>query len=138
MGFTYLWRKLKIKILLASLKSPFNSKNISNKPLQEACSSSQVVPKTACHSENCSKSQLWHTCIHWRKLTIDSNWSPEQKFWCSSGIELESVFKEASRNFIIIFIITRQPENLKTIFSCTESIDLSVKKYSLGDHSPSV
>jgi hypothetical protein len=40
------------------------------------------------------------------------------------SIELVSVFKEASGNFIFIFSLTRQRKNLKTFCACTESPDL--------------
>ncbi len=59
-----LWRKLKIKFLLASLKSLTNSENPFNNSLQEPCSGFQVatsvtlkvVPKSACDLDNYSKS----------------------------------------------------------------------------------
>jgi hypothetical protein len=41
-------------------------------------------------------------------------------------IENEGVRKEAYKNFIIIFFLTRQDKNLNTICACTESTDLTV------------
>jgi hypothetical protein len=54
-----------------------------------------------------------------------------------TDLKLVSVFKEASKNIILIFSCTRQVKNLKTNCSCTESIELIVlyipsKKYSTG------
>jgi hypothetical protein len=42
--------------------------------------------------------------VHWGKSTNGSKGNLEQKFDVASGtnLELESVFKEASRNFVLI------------------------------------
>jgi hypothetical protein len=59
----FLWKKLKIKFLLASVKLFTNCENSSSNSLQEASSGFQVaaymtlkvVPKVTCDIENCSK-----------------------------------------------------------------------------------
>jgi hypothetical protein len=67
---------------------------------------------------------------HWKKSTNENKGKPEQKFYATFGTMLRistvSVFKEASKNFILIFSCTRQVKNLKTNCSCTESIKLIV------------
>ncbi len=69
----FLWRKLKIKFLLVSMKTFTNSENPSKTLFQETCFDFQaikVVPKAACDYEGCSESQLWHSQC--RKLNNDS------------------------------------------------------------------
>jgi hypothetical protein len=47
--------------------------------------------------------------VHWRKLTDESQEKPEQKFDSAyeTFLELVRVFKEASRNFILIFLLNK-------------------------------
>jgi hypothetical protein len=68
----------------------------------------KVVPKTACDSDNCSESR--------RNSTNESEGKREQKFdvvrLMEQSLELlycstVSVFKEPSRNFTFIFLLTR-------------------------------
>jgi hypothetical protein len=46
--------------------------------------------------------------VHWKKLTNESKGKPEQKFDAAFGTifsESGSVFKEASKHFIFIFLL---------------------------------
>ena len=52
-------------------------------------------------------------------------------FFFRKFFELVSVFKEASKNFIIIFSCRRKVKNFKPICSCTESTDLIAKIFDL-------
>jgi hypothetical protein len=55
---------------------------------------------------------------HWRKSTNEKEGKSEQEFDAAFGnifFELGSVFKEASRSFIFIFIFKRQAENFKNL-----------------------
>jgi len=47
--------------------------------------------------------------VHWRKSTNESLRKPEKKFDKAYGkiLELVSVFKEASRNVILIFLLNK-------------------------------
>jgi hypothetical protein len=46
-----------------------------------------------------------------------------------------SVFKEASKNFILIFFSrTKQAKNLKTICACNESTDLILQAFKKNIH----
>jgi hypothetical protein len=51
----FLWRKLKKKFLLASLKPVTNTENPSSNPLQEACSGFQVA---ACDAKRFFENRL--------------------------------------------------------------------------------
>jgi hypothetical protein len=45
-------------------------------------------------------------CVHWIKLTNESKGKPEQKFDGRLEQFLESVFKEESKNFITVPLIS--------------------------------
>jgi hypothetical protein len=68
-----------------------------------------------------------YCAVYWRKFTIERQEKLEQKFDTPFGkaLELTSVFKEASRNFILHFLpSTRQTKYLKTLCAWTESTNL--------------
>jgi hypothetical protein len=92
---------------MASMKSLTNCEIPSSNPLQRAFSGFLIVAcafKVACDSENCSESRL---CMFTRK-----NWPMRAKESQNRNLirlseqllELVSVFKEASKNFILIFL----------------------------------
>jgi hypothetical protein len=45
--------------------------------------------------------------VHWKKLANESKGKPEQKFDAAFGtiFRLVNVFKEASKNFVVIFLL---------------------------------
>jgi hypothetical protein len=55
-----------------------------------------------------------YSTVYWRKFTIERQEKLEQKFDTSFGkaLELVSVFKEASRNFIFIFSLKQGRQNI--------------------------
>jgi hypothetical protein len=61
-----------------------------------------------------------------KKLTIESKGKPEQKFDAAFGklSELVSVFKEAIKNFTLIFSRTKQAKKCITLCACQKSTDL--------------
>jgi hypothetical protein len=69
----------------------------------------KVVPKAGCE---CTL----------EKVTNESKGKHEQKFNAEQLLEFLSDFKEASKNFILIFSRTKQAKNLKTICACQESM----------------
>ena len=107
----FLWRKSKMKFLFASMKSLTNFEMPSNNPLQRACSSFLIA---ACVSKSCTITCLWSwklfwklaMNLHWKKLTKESKGKLERKFDLAFGTIFRiSVFKEASINFILIFLL---------------------------------
>ncbi len=103
----FLWRKFKIKFLLASMKSLTSFDNPSSNPLQETCSVFQVA---ACDSKSCSESRLFRklsiTCaIGWKKSTNDSEGKPEEKFWCGFGtiFRISKCFDRSKQKLFSIF-----------------------------------
>jgi hypothetical protein len=57
--------------------------------------------------------------VHQKKLTNESK--AKLMRLSEQLLELVSVFKEASKNFILVFFRTKQAKNLKTIYACQES-----------------
>ncbi len=72
----FLWRKLKIKLLLASMKplqilkyATLYRKLVPAFRYSLASATLKVVPKAACDSKNCSESRLSN--VHWKKFAIE-------------------------------------------------------------------
>jgi hypothetical protein len=108
---SFLWRKSKIKFQFASIKSLTNCEIPSGNPLQRACSGFLIAAcafksysETRLSFWKCSESRLW---MYSRK-----NWPMRVKESLNRNLmclteqlsELVSVFKEASKNFILIFL----------------------------------
>jgi hypothetical protein len=107
----FLWRKSKVKFLLASMKSLTNCDIPSSNPLQRYCSGFLIA---ACVPKGCSVNCLWSwkllrkpaMNVHWKKSTNESKGKPEIccGFW-NNFLELVSVFKEESKNFLFLFLL---------------------------------
>jgi hypothetical protein len=99
-----------MKFLLASTKSLTNCEISSCNLLQRACSGFpiaacplKVVLKPACDSENLFRKPTMN--VHLNKSTNEIKGKPEQKFDAAFGTTFKiSVFKEASKNFNMIFL----------------------------------
>ncbi len=59
----FLWRKSKMKFLLASMKSLTNCEILSSNPLQRACSGFLIA---ACVLKSCSETRLWFWKLFWK------------------------------------------------------------------------
>ncbi len=74
----------------------------------------KIFPKAACNPKTCTESQVWH--IHWRNSTNVREEKPEQKIQkrrlSEQSLELTTVFKEATRNFIFIFLFKKTVKRL--------------------------
>ncbi len=87
----------------------------------------KVGLKATCDSKNCSKSRLWHVLFMGKKSTNGSeDKKPEQKSAAAFRTNFRNsyFFKEASRNFKIIFSFAMQPEKFETVCAWRTSTDL--------------
>jgi hypothetical protein len=64
----------------------------------------KVVPKPACDSENGSESQIWMYPRINQPMRVKESLNRNLTRLSEQLLELVSVFKEASKNFILIFL----------------------------------
>jgi hypothetical protein len=112
---TFGFHFVKIKFLLASMKSLTKSENPFSNPLQETCSSlprAACVPKAACDLKTVPKAG--HQCT----LKKIEQWERKKAGTyvfaaCRTFLQLVSVFKEASRNSCFFFSLAKQAKKFK-------------------------
>ncbi len=108
-----LWRKSKLKFLLASMKSLTNSEIPSSNFLRTSCSGVLIA---ACVSKSCSETRLWSWKLfrkpamneHWKKSTNENKGKPEHKFCAAFGrtlFKISKCFQRSKQKHHINFLL---------------------------------